>query len=102
MNDNEINGNEWKYIKECLDSIKNQIGNTCIELVWINDGSDKLNTILLKKLLDDFSKTTRFTKVVYSENDGNKGLGYSLNKGVHLCTHEIVLKHVLFNKMKKI
>jgi len=81
-----------KYIKECLESIKNQIGNTSIELVWINDGSDELNTTLLKRMLDDFSKTTRFTKVVYSENDGNKGLGFSLNKGVELCTNEIIMR----------
>ena len=59
-----------KYIKECLNSIKNQICNTNIELVWVNDGSDKFNTVLLKKLLEDFEKTTRFIKVVYSENDG--------------------------------
>lgn len=81
-----------KYIKECLDSIKNQKGNTNIELVWINDGSDELNTTLLKRMLDNFSKTTRFTKVVYSENDGNKGLGFSLNKGVELCTNEIIMR----------
>lgn len=81
-----------RYIKDCLDSIKNQMGNTSIELVWINDGSDELNTTLLKKLLDDFSNTTRFTKVVYSENDGNKGLGFSLNRGVELCTNEIIMR----------
>ena len=46
--------------------------NINIELVWINDGSDELNTTLLKKLLDNFSNTTRFTKVVYDENNGNK------------------------------
>lgn len=81
-----------KYIKECLDSIKNQIGNTNIELVWINDGSNELNTTLLKKLLDDFSKTTRFTKVVYSENDGNKGIGFTLNRGIEMCSNELIIK----------
>ncbi len=81
-----------KYIKECLDSIKNQIGNTNIELVWINDGSDKLNTTLLKRLLDDFSNTTRFTKVVYSENDGNKGIGFTLNRGIEMCSNELIIK----------
>lgn len=81
-----------KYIKECLNSIKNQKCNTNIELVWVNDGSDELNTLLLKKLLEDFEKTTRFIKVVYSENDGNKGIGFSLNKGVELCSNEIIIK----------
>lgn len=80
------------YIKECLDSIRDQEGYFNIELVWINDGSDKLNTTLLKKHLDNFKKTTRFINVVYSENDGNKGIGHSLNKGIHLCNHEIIIK----------
>jgi glycosyltransferase involved in cell wall biosynthesis len=81
-----------KYIKECLDSIKHQVGNINIELVWINDGSDELNTLLLKRLLDDFGKTTRFINVVYSENDGNKGIGFTLNKGVKLCSNEIIMR----------
>lgn len=80
------------YIKECLDSIKHQQGHFYIELIWINDGSDILNTKLLKQLLLQFEKTTRFIKVIYSENDVNKGLGYSLNKGVHLCSNELIMR----------
>jgi hypothetical protein len=80
------------YVQECLNSIKQQIGLFNIELVWINDGSDKLNTLLLKKCLDNFEKTTRFTKVVYYENDINKGIGYSLNLGINLCSNEIIIK----------
>jgi len=81
-----------KYIKECLDSIKNQIGYFNIELIWINDGSDELHTKLLKNLLDNFLKTSRFTTLVYEENETNKGVGYSLNKGVQLCSNEIIIK----------
>ena len=80
------------YIQECLESIKNQIGHFNIELVWINDGSDKLHTTLLKKYLDKFIKTTRFTTLVYEENDSNKGIGYSLNKGVSLSSYELIIK----------
>ena len=80
------------YIQECLESIKNQIGYFNIELVWINDGSDKLHTTLLKKYLDNFIKTTRFITLVYEENDENKGIGYSLNKGVHLCSYDLIVK----------
>lgn len=80
------------YIKECLDSIKHQIGWFNIELVWINDGSDPLNTKLLKGLLDNFEKTSRFIKVVYHENEKNMGIGYSLNLGVILCSHELIVK----------
>lgn len=80
------------YIKECLDSIGDQMGYFNIELVWINDGSDELNTRLLKRILTRFEKSVRFIKIVYSENDGNKGLGYTLNKGVNLCSNEIIMR----------
>ena len=81
-----------KYVKDCLDSIKSQIGYFNIELVWINDGSDALHSKLLKNLLDNFIKSSRFITLVYEENDGNKGIGYSLNKGVKLCSHELIIK----------
>ena len=63
-----------------------------MELIWINDGSDKIHTTILKKLLERFQKTTRFTKVVYHENDGNKGIGFTLNAGIQMCSHEIIIK----------
>ena len=63
-----------------------------MELVWINDGSNPLNTTLLKRYLDNFEKTTRFTRVVYDENDGNKGIGYTLNKGINMCSYEYIIK----------
>ena len=81
-----------KYIQECLDSIKNQQGIFNMEIIWINDGSDIIHTTILKKMLDNFIKTTRFTTVVYYENEGNKGLGYSLNKGVTKCSYDIILR----------
>ena len=80
------------YIQECLKSIKGQIGNFNIELVWINDGSNELNTVLLKNCLDNFVKNTRFTNVVYFENETNKGIGYSLNLGINMCSNEIIIK----------
>lgn len=80
------------FIKECLDSIKHQEGLFNMELVWINDGSDKLNTLLLKKCLENFKRTTRFTQIVYHENEKNMGIGYSLNLGVNMCSNEIIIK----------
>ena len=80
------------YIKECLESIKNQIGHFNMEIVWINDGSDEMNTKLLKQLLDKFKVTTRFTSINYSENECNKGIGYTLNRGIHMCNNEIIIK----------
>lgn len=80
------------YINECLDSIKEQEGYFNMELVWINDGSDEINTRVLKGLLSQFEKTTRFCKVVYSDNDGNKGIGFTLNRGIVMCSNEIIIK----------
>jgi GT2 family glycosyltransferase len=81
-----------KYIQECLESIKAQQGHFNMELIWINDGSNELNTTLLKNLLDNFQKTTRFIKVVYIENDGNRGLGYTFNRGNILCNNKIIFR----------
>ena len=81
-----------KYIKECLDSIKNQTGHFNIEIVWINDGSDALHSKLLKKILDNFIRDSRFITLVYEVNETNKGIGYSLNKGVQLCNNELIIK----------
>lgn len=80
------------YIKECLDSIKHQVGLFNIEVVWINDGSDELSTNLLKIYLDNFAKTTRFVTVIYEENDCNKGIGYTLNKGINKCSYDLIIK----------
>jgi hypothetical protein len=80
------------HLKECLDSIKHQQGHFHIQLVWINDGSDKLHTMLLKTQLERFEKTTRFITVTYEENTQNQGLGFSLNKGVQLCEHELIMR----------
>ncbi len=80
------------YINECLDSIKHQIGEFNIELIWINDGSNIENTELLKNSLHNFKNSTRFTKVLYYENPVNKGLGYSLALGNTFSTSEIILR----------
>lgn len=80
------------HIKECLESIKRQEGMFNIELVWINDGSTEINTSVAKKLLEKFITETRNTTLSYHENEGNKGIGYSLNKGIKLCSNEIILR----------
>lgn len=80
------------YIKECLESIKNQLGHIAFEVIWINDGSDAIHTAILKKLLNNFTNTSRYCKVVYNENDGNKGIGFTLNKGILMCNNDIIIK----------
>jgi len=81
-----------EYLEECLESIKHQKGYFGIELVWVNDGSTKENTEVLNKLLKEFMKNTRFTKLVYKEQDKNYGIGYSANKGMELCSYDIVFR----------
>lgn len=80
------------HLRDCLESIKMQIGTIHIEVVLVNDGSDELHTKILLNELDRFKKTTRFCSVKYIENETNCGLGYSLNKGVEQCSNEIVLR----------
>lgn len=81
-----------KYIVECLESIKQQNGHFGMEIIWINDGSNELSTKLLEKTLEEFIKNTRFIKIVYKKWDKNMGIGYSLNKGVELCSNDIIIK----------
>jgi len=94
------------YIKECLESIKQQIGLYNIEVVWINDGSDSLQSKLLKGLLDNFIKTTRFTSLIYHKNETNMGLGYSLHLGNILCNNELIFRMdsddiMIYNRIQK-
>ena len=81
-----------KYVVECLESIKQQNGHFGIELVWINDGSNELSTQLLEKTLDDFKNKTRFIKIVYKKWPTNMGISYSINKGIEMCSEEIIIK----------
>jgi hypothetical protein len=81
-----------KYVVECLESIKQQNGHFGIELVWINDGSNELSTKLLEKTLDEFKAKMRFIKIIYKKWTTNMGIGYSLNKGVLMCSNDIIIK----------
>lgn len=81
-----------KYIVECLESIKQQNGHFGIEIIWINDGSNELSTKLLEKTLDEFKKKVRFINIIYKKWEKNMGIGYSLNKGVELCSNDIIIK----------
>jgi len=80
------------FVKECLDSIKIQKGHFGIELVWFNDGSDQEHTSKLTELLDDWTSKTRFTKLIYSKTEENRGTYKALSDGLLLCTNEIIIK----------
>lgn len=81
-----------KFLKECLNSIREQTGYFSIEIVWINDGSDKLHTQILEKLLANFKETTRFINIKYHSYSIAKGLGYALNLGATMCSNELIAR----------
>ena len=81
-----------EYIQACLDSILQQSGNFHMEIVWVNDGSDTEHTQQLQECLKSFRHGSRFISVVYSENERNIGIAASLNRGLELCTSEIIIK----------
>jgi mannosyltransferase OCH1-like enzyme len=79
-------------LRDCLNSIKDQIGHFNIEVVWINDGSDELHSNLLERNLKIFESASRFCKVVYKKMDMNMGVGYCLSEGVKLCNNELIIR----------
>ena len=48
-----------EYIKECLDSVRNQIFNNFIEIILINDGSDNS---LTNQVTDYIKKKFKYRK----------------------------------------
>lgn len=81
-----------EYIKQCLDSIKYQVGHIGFEVVWINDGSDEESSQILEHYLEEFSRDTRFCQVVYKKLAVRRGIAYCLNLGVTMCTHDLIYR----------
>ena len=81
-----------EYIVECLNSIKEQQGHFGMEIIWINDGSNKESTEFLERILNEYRENMRFTKIVYKKWENNMGTAYSLYEGVYLCSHELIIK----------
>jgi glycosyltransferase involved in cell wall biosynthesis len=90
-----------EFLIECIDSIKGQVGHFGLELVWINDGSSPENTKNLEDILhekfknpleDSGSGYINHFNLVYYNNIENKGIRYTLNKGVLMCTHELLFR----------
>ena len=76
--------NHEKYIGRCLRSVFDQsINEEDYEIIVINDGS-KDNT---KEIIGKF-----LNKIVYMENKINRGLPYSLNKGIKKAKGKYIVR----------
>ena len=80
------------FLRECLDSIKAQNGIFGIEVVWINDGSDAEHTAMVEEELALFERRSRFCKVVYQRTAKNEGVASALNRGIDLCSHDLIFR----------
>jgi mannosyltransferase OCH1-like enzyme len=75
-------------VNNCLESILNQEGNFNIEIVWIDDGSEADNSLLIEKSL----KYSRYIKIVYCKNEKNTGNEYSIDYGKKLCSNKLIIQ----------
>lgn len=84
--------NAEQYLKDCLDSVCAQtLGD--FELIIINDGS-----------VDDTGKIIKSYKdprIIYCENRSNKGVSYSLNKGIKLAKGKYISRIDADDSMRK-
>ena len=79
------------YIEDCLKSVKEQIGNFGIELIWINDCSNEENTNIQLELLRELESLKNF-KLIYNRTKINRGISFCLYQGVLLCSNELILR----------
>lgn len=80
-----------EFIEECLKSLKEQIGNFGMELVWINDCSNEENTNMQLELLRELESLKNF-KLIYNRTRINRGISFCLHQGVLLCSNELILR----------
>ena len=80
------------FIRDCLESIRRQTGHFGIELVWIDDGSTTENSEIVIKELLRLQQISRFIKYIYLKNENNLGPAAASNRGLAVCSQEIVFK----------
>ena len=80
------------HLKQSLESIANQQGHFSIELVWVNNGSNKETTKYLEMLLDKFNTTTRFCTIKYVKHKKQEDEEECVHDGLQLCTNTLVFK----------
>ena len=80
------------FLIYCINSIKEQVGTFGLEIVWINDCSNHVNTNILVNLLDTIIKPLKNCKLIYERLEKNSGISFCLNYGVNLCSNEIIFR----------
>ena len=80
-----------EFIVECLNSIKEQVGNFGMELVWINDCSNDENTNLQIELLKKMECLKNF-RLIYKRTNINRGISFCLHQGVLLSSNELIVR----------
>ena len=75
--------NGQTYLREAIDSILNQ-SFTDFEFIIINDGSSDKSLSIIQSYTDN--------RIVLIENNGNKGLIYSLNKGIEISKGKYIAR----------
>lgn len=75
--------NGEKYLREAIDSIINQTFGD-FEFLIVNDGSTDKSDEIIRSYND--------SRIVYLQNDGNKGLVYTLNYGISKAKGEFIAR----------
>lgn len=83
---------ERTYIHECLKSVQDQRGRFNMEVVWIDDGSSPTFCDELLEELRWFEETSRFITVKYERFAENQGTRCAINRGIELCSNELIFK----------
>ncbi len=80
------------YLKECFESIIQQEGDFFMEIVIINDASDKLHSSILEKMIDKYKNLSRFCEWKLYTLDSNIGVAGALQHGLEKCSHNIIVR----------
>ena len=75
--------NAAAYLQEAIDSILSQT-YTDFEFIIINDGSFDVSDEIIKKYND--------ARIRYYQNDGNRGIVYTLNRGIELAKGKYIAR----------
>lgn len=75
--------NGEKYLREAIDSVLNQTFSD-FEFIIINDGSSDKSLSIIQSYNDK--------RIVLIDNDGNKGLIFSLNKGLEIAKGKYIAR----------